>query len=121
MNDVKTTEIPVFASGEQVAVGSRIRLADGRLVRVRALILTEEGCLVSSKALAADGKGIFAVDPIVASAEEDSREALDADSELSVSEYIKRRALDVDGLTQAEKISAMISDIRRRERNLCHA
>ena len=121
LNETISHEIPQFETGERVQVGSRVRLSSGQLVRARALVMTSDGWLVSSKDIAADDKTLFAVDEVVESPDEDSREVLDQDSHLTVSEYIKRRALDADGLSAQEKISLMIDDVRRRERKLSRA
>lgn len=121
MDGSQGVTLPNFTTGDPVEVGSRVRLEDGRLVRVRALIVTEDGFLVSARRLEADDRTLFRVGEIVESPDEDSAEALDEDSTLSVADYIKKRALDADGMSSQEKISLMIDDIRRRERKLSRA
>lgn len=113
--------IPAFSDGTPLSLGDRVRLDDGSIVRVRAVVLGEAGALVSGAAVEAGKLGLVAVGKTVASADVDSAEALDADCELSPNEYCHRRALDVAGDRPSDRMRAMVADIRARQAALCRA
>ena len=107
--------IPSFADGTPLAIGDRVRVSDGSIIRVRSVVLAEGGALVSGTPIEAGKLGLVSVAQQVSSADEDSAEALDADCELTPNEYCHRRALDVEGDKPADKMRAMVADVRARQ------
>lgn len=114
-------EIPSFPTGERLEVGDKVRLESGQIIKAEAIVITRTGVVISTRDLAADGKTLFSVGEELGSPDDDSRDALDEDAALGVNEYLRRRAIDCDGMSQSEKYRAMIDDIRQRERRLTEA
>ena len=107
--------IPTFEGGKAVAIGDRVRLDDGSLMRVHSVVMTAAGAMVSDQDFAAGKLGLVPVSHEVASAEADSWEELDADCLLTPDKYCQRRALEPEGGKPADKIRAMVADVRERQ------
>lgn len=108
---------PTLEDGQQVAPGARVRLADGSLMLVRTIALTEAGTFVAAEDVAGTAKPVFIPAEGLSTASYDTQEDLDADAVLPVAAYIKKRALDVDpGASRDEKLAAMTRDVMARQR-----
>lgn len=107
--------IPRYEGGEEIGAGCRVKLEDGTLVRVEALALTAAGTFVSDVAIGEGERRWRRVGDVVRSPDEDSLEEVAADKALSISEYVRKRALDVEGMGAEERRSAVLDDLLSRQ------
>lgn len=113
-----TMEIPTYPDGHPLSIGDRIRMADGSLVLVRALVFTDGGNFVSAHRITKDTPGMVPVDSVVESPDTDDQESLEADALLSVNDYLKKRAIPLDGKSTTERAQAKSMDLLARQRRI---
>lgn len=103
---------PRFEDGRALGIGDKVKLPDGSLLAVKSIIVSEDGFHVSPVGV---DKRAVAVGEVVSSPRDDDAESIAEDAKLPVREYIKRRALEVEGQKGDELVHAMIADIMARQ------
>ena len=113
MREIKA---PATSTGDTVEVGTKIRLEDGSLMRVAALAITEDGWYASSSPIKDDDRRWRRLPDVVGSPDEDTLEDIERDKGLPVGEYLRKRAIDTDGMSGEERRAAVIDDLLSRAR-----
>lgn len=107
-------KLPTYEDGTEIAIGRRVRLDPGDVIRVAGILFTADGVFVTGKVPGDGDHNFHRVTSPVLDPDDETPEEVEEDFSLQVGAYIKKRALDVSDLDPKERREAVRKDLFAR-------